>query len=175
MAIVVSLCKSILTNIDLSIVYPQCHSWPSIFWMTYFFINLYGKVGVANKTILVIGSQNPWLEVVLLARSSLFCFVLIVLKCLALRDPKEIVTLEYGAFESGHPLWSFLRWQSWINADFDYHFDVTIKRDIFRPNEFRRLYQVNYKKVSWIVLVSRNQFIRLDNFLSLILSSLTPR
>ena len=43
------------------------------------FINLYRKVDVANKTILVIGSQNPWLEVVLLARSSLFCFVLIVL------------------------------------------------------------------------------------------------
>ena len=43
------------------------------------FINFYGKVDVANKTILVIGSQNPWLEVVLLARSFLFCFVLIEL------------------------------------------------------------------------------------------------
>ena len=135
---------------------------------------------VANKTILVIGSQNPWLEVVLLARSSLFRIVFIVL-CLVFRDPKEIVTLEYGAFESGHPLWSFLRLQPWINvdcendADFDYHFDVTIKRDIFRPNEFRYRYQVYYKKVSWIVLISRNQFSRLENFLSLILSSLTPR
>ena len=100
---------------------------------------------------------------------------------MAFRGPKEIVTLEYGAFESGHPLWSFLRLQPWINvncaddADFDYHFDVTIKRDIFRPNEFRHRYQVNYKIVSWIVLASRNQFIRLDNFLSLILSSLTPQ
>ena len=119
---------------------------------------------MANKTILVIGSQNPWLEVVLLARSSLFRIVFIVL-CLVFRDPKEIVTLEYGAFESGHPLWSFLRLhlQPWMNVncenddDFDYHFDVTIKRDIFRPNEFRRLYHVNNKKVSWIVLVSRNQ------------------
>ena len=135
---------------------------------------------MANKTILVIGSQNPWLEVVLLARSSLFRIVFIVL-CLVFRDPKEIVTLEYGAFESGHPLWSFLRLQPWINvdcendADFDYHFDVTIKRDIFRPNEFRYRYQVYYKKVSWIVLISRNQFSRLENFLSLILSSLTPR
>ena len=116
------------------------------------FINFYGKVDVANKTILVIGSQNPWLEVVLLARSSLFRFVLIVLKCFALRGPKEIVTLEYGAFESGHPLWSFLRLQPWINvdcendADFNYHFDVTIKRDIFRPNEFRHRFQVNSKK-----------------------------
>ena len=135
---------------------------------------------MANKTILVIGSQNPWLEVVLLARSSLFRFVFIVL-CFSFRGPKEIVTLEYGAFESGHPLWSFLRLQHWINvdcendADFDYHFDVTITRDIFRPNEFRHRYQVNYKKVSWIVLVPGNQFIRLDNFLCLILSSLTPQ
>ena len=108
---------------------------------------------MANKTILVIGSQNPWLEVVLLARSSLFRFVFIVL-CFSFRGPKEIVTLEYGAFESGHPLWSFLRLQPWINVncenddDFDYHFDVTIKRDIFRPNEFRHRYQVKITKKS---------------------------
>ena len=62
-----------------------------------------------------------------------FCFVLIVL-CFSFRGPKEIVTLEYGAFESGHPLWSFLRLQPWINiicendVDFDSHFDVTIKK-----------------------------------------------
>jgi len=50
------------------------------------------QVGVTNKRILVIGSQRPWLEVVLLARR-----------------PKEIVTLEYGNFRSEHPSWSFIR------------------------------------------------------------------
>ena len=31
-------------------------------------VNFFYKVNVAGKTILVIGSQTPWLEVVLLAR-----------------------------------------------------------------------------------------------------------
>jgi len=50
------------------------------------------QVVVTGKRILVIGSQLPWLEVVLLAR-----------------EPKEIVTLEYGDFKSEHPTWSFIR------------------------------------------------------------------
>jgi len=50
------------------------------------------QVGVAGKRILVIGSQWPWLEFLLLAR-----------------EPKEIVTLEYGNFQSEHPAWSFIR------------------------------------------------------------------
>ena len=36
MAIVVSLCKSILTNIYLLIVSHLCHSWPRIFWMIFY-------------------------------------------------------------------------------------------------------------------------------------------
>ena len=31
-------------------------------------VNFFYKVNVAGKTVLVIGSQTPWLEVVLLAR-----------------------------------------------------------------------------------------------------------
>lgn len=50
------------------------------------------QVGVRGKRILVIGSQTPWLEVVLLARK-----------------PKQILTLEYGNFKSEHPTWSFIR------------------------------------------------------------------
>jgi len=50
------------------------------------------QVDIAGKRILVIGSQWPWLEFVLLAR-----------------EPKEIVTLEYGKFQSEHPSWSFIR------------------------------------------------------------------
>ena len=97
------------------------------------------QVNVAGKTVLVIGSQTPWLEVVLLARQvggasvsvenvlhcqisrspkEIITFEYIfpnifenVIECEVSRSPKEIVTLEYGNFKSEHPLWSFIRWQ----------------------------------------------------------------
>jgi len=47
---------------------------------------------VRDKKILVIGTQTPWLEGILLAK-----------------DPEKIVTVEYGSFLSTHPLWTFIK------------------------------------------------------------------
>jgi len=49
-------------------------------------------VDVAGKTILVMGTQDPWLEAVLLSKK-----------------PKKIVTLEYGYFLSEYPGYTFMR------------------------------------------------------------------
>jgi len=48
-------------------------------------------VNVSGKTILVIGSQDPWLEAVLLSRNA-----------------SKIVTVEYGLFISEHPAWEII-------------------------------------------------------------------
>jgi len=49
-------------------------------------------INVTNKRILVIGTQTPWVEAILLANK-----------------PKKILTLEYGSFKSTHPDWSFIK------------------------------------------------------------------
>merc|ERR1712227_6206 len=49
-------------------------------------------INVTGKTILVIGTQIPWIEIILL-----------------IKNPKKIVTLEYGHFVSEHPHWTFIR------------------------------------------------------------------
>lgn len=49
-------------------------------------------VNVTDKTILVMGTQDPWLEAVLLAMK-----------------PRKIITLEYGYFISEYPGFSFMR------------------------------------------------------------------
>jgi len=49
-------------------------------------------VGVEDKTILVLGTQMPWVEAVLLSKK-----------------PKKIVTLEYGFFISEYPALTFIR------------------------------------------------------------------
>lgn len=49
-------------------------------------------VNVTGKTILVLGTQNPWVEAVLLSKK-----------------PAKIVTLEYGYFISQYPGYTFMR------------------------------------------------------------------
>jgi len=49
-------------------------------------------VGVEGKTILVIGSQSPWLESILISRGA-----------------AKVLTLEYGSFKSEHPSHEFIR------------------------------------------------------------------
>jgi len=49
-------------------------------------------INVTDKSILVIGTQNPWIESILLTKKA-----------------KKILTLEYGYFESEHPALSFIR------------------------------------------------------------------
>jgi len=49
-------------------------------------------INVTGLTILVIGTQDPWLEAVLLSK-----------------NPKKVVTLEYGHFISEYPGYSFIR------------------------------------------------------------------
>lgn len=49
-------------------------------------------VNVSGKTILVLGTQHPWLEAVLLSKNA-----------------KQVVTLEYGHFISEYPGLSFIR------------------------------------------------------------------
>merc|ERR1712106_186146 len=49
-------------------------------------------INVTGLTILVIGTQNPWVEAVLLTK-----------------NPKKVVTLEYGYFISEYPGHSFMR------------------------------------------------------------------
>jgi len=49
-------------------------------------------VNVTGKTVLVIGTQDPWLEAVLLTK-----------------NPKKVVTLEYGYFISEYPGYEFIR------------------------------------------------------------------
>jgi len=50
------------------------------------------EVNIEGKNVLVIGSQNPWVEAVLLTR-----------------NPAKIVTLEYGHFISEHPTWEIIQ------------------------------------------------------------------
>merc|ERR1719422_1756429 len=57
-------------------------------------------INIEGKNVLVIGTQWPWAEAILLTK-----------------NPKKIVTLEYGQFVSEHPDWVFMR-----------------------PNEFRQKY-----------------------------------
>jgi len=49
-------------------------------------------LNVTNKTVLVIGTQVPWLEAILLSKR-----------------PKKIVTVEYGYFISEYPTWVIMR------------------------------------------------------------------
>jgi len=51
-----------------------------------------GVVNVEGKTILVIGSQSPWLESILINRGA-----------------AKVVTLEYGSFKSQYPTHEFIR------------------------------------------------------------------
>jgi len=56
-------------------------------------INLAAEhIGVKGKAVLVIGTQNPWLEAVLLSKM-----------------PKLVMTLEYGSFISEYPGLEFIR------------------------------------------------------------------
>merc|ERR1711971_15277 len=49
-------------------------------------------INVTDKTVLVIGTQRPWLEAVLLSK-----------------NPRKVVTLEYGHYISEYPGFSFIR------------------------------------------------------------------
>jgi len=51
-----------------------------------------GEVNVTGRRVLVIGSQTPWVEAVLLMKGA-----------------RQVVTLEYGLFHSEHPAWEILR------------------------------------------------------------------
>lgn len=67
-------------------------------------------INVTGKTVLVIGTQNPWLEAVLLSK-----------------QPKKVVSLEYGFFISEYPGHEFLQMpvfrEKFLNGSLD-RFDV---------------------------------------------------
>ena len=94
-------------------------SYTSLTKLTFCYISLQAAefVNVTNKMVLVIGTQNPWLEAVLLTMK-----------------PKKIVTLEYGYF---------IRLGYFIRSAEHYHYSTLSHYPgltFMRPGEFRERY-----------------------------------